>query len=570
MNNKTRIVLLISGITILSPVFSTAQNTNIPPEEKMKMHHEVLGDSYLPNAFQGKKTSPAQTYTGSNIFTTQVNVNASGQNIVGDAANEPSIAVDASDPNRMVIGWRQFDNVSSDFRQAGWAYSTDAGHTWTFPGVIEPGIFRSDPVLDFDTAGTFYYNSLTSNSNGYFCKVFKSDDGGAVWDAGVAAQGGDKQWMTIDRSVGVGTGNIYAYWTSYYSSCPPGNFTRSTNGGNSFENCVEVPGNPYWGTLATGNNGELYLVGSAYTDGLMVAKSSTAQTPGATITWDFSTYVDIDGYIAMQTPVNPGGLLGQAYIDVDHSNGPGRGNVYVLASVIRISNSDPADVMFVKSTDGGQTWNFPVRVNDDPAAYNYQWFGTMSVAPNGRIDAVWLDTREDMTSSDISALYYSYSLDQGETWSVNEKLSPTFNPHLGYPQQIKMGDYFELQSDNDGAHLAWANTLNGEEDVYYSYITPPIDGIGNIVKTDTYLSVTCYPNPFRDLTTIRYQIPREEVITLSIFNVYGQEITTLVNKKQPAGIYTISYASADLPAGYYYCRLSSGSATKTTSLVKVK
>jgi hypothetical protein len=551
-------------------VFSTAQNINIPPEEKMKMHHEVPGDSYLPNAFQGKKTSPAQTYTGSNIFTTQVNVNASGKNIVGDAANEPSIAVDASDPNRMVIGWRQFENVSSNFRQAGWAYSNDAGHTWTFPGVIEPGIFRSDPVLDFDTAGTFYYNSLTSNFSGYFCKVFKSADGGAIWDAGVAAQGGDKQWMTIDRSNGVGTGNIYACWNIAYSSCP-GNFTRSTNGGSSFEDCVEVTGDSYWGTMAVGNDGEMYVSGTQYQyTGIMVSKSTNVQIPGSVISWDPPVQVDMDGYINGWTPINPEGILGQANIDVDRSNGPGRGNVYVLASVARGSNGDPADVMFAKSTDGGQTWDFPIRVNDDPAAYNYQWFGTMSVAPNGRIDAVWLDTREDMTSADISALYYSYSIDQGETWSVNEKLSPTFNPHVGYPQQYKMGDYFDMQSDNIGAHLAWANTLNGEEDVYYSYITPPITGTGNIIKTDSYLSVTCYPNPFRNLTTIRYQIPGEEVVTLSIFDVYGQEITTLVNKKQPAGIYTVTYASADLPAGYYCCRLTSGVVTKTTSLVKVK
>ena len=50
----------------------------------------------------------------------QVNVNGSGQNITGDAANEPSIAVDPTDHNRMVIGWRQFNSVTSNFRQAGW------------------------------------------------------------------------------------------------------------------------------------------------------------------------------------------------------------------------------------------------------------------------------------------------------------------------------------------------------------------------------------------------------------------------------------------------------------------
>ena len=75
----------------------------------------------------------------------QINVDVQGQNIVGDAANEPSIAVSPTNPSKIVIGWRQFNTITSDFREAGWSYTTDAGATWTFPGSLEPGIFRSDP-----------------------------------------------------------------------------------------------------------------------------------------------------------------------------------------------------------------------------------------------------------------------------------------------------------------------------------------------------------------------------------------------------------------------------------------
>jgi hypothetical protein len=47
----------------------------------------------------------------------QVNVDANGNNIVGDAANEPSIAVDPTNHNKMAIGWRQFDSFTSNFRK---------------------------------------------------------------------------------------------------------------------------------------------------------------------------------------------------------------------------------------------------------------------------------------------------------------------------------------------------------------------------------------------------------------------------------------------------------------------
>jgi hypothetical protein len=558
--------MALCGFLMMLPAVSFNQDVATPNNNKLYMHREVQDDPYLPNPYGNKKTSPAKKYKSTGIFTTQVNVNAGGENIMGDAGNEPSLAVDPSNPNRMVIGWRQFDNVYSNFRQAGYGYSADAGQTWTFPGKIEAGIFRSDPVLGADTGGFIYYNSLTSNSGLYTCKVFKSDDGGALWNTGAEAQGGDKQWMTIDRSGGPGTGNIYSSWTSYYSSCYPGFFTRSIDGGNSFEWCEDVPGNPYWGTMTVGNDGELYIAGSGNTGGIVVVKSTTAWDPGFPVGFDSYTQVNMDGYITSGISVNPGGLLGQASIDVDRSNGPGRDNVYVLSSMVRLSNSDSADVMFSKSTDGGATWSFPIRINDDPGTGNYQWFGTMSTAPDGRIDAIWLDTR-DAPGTVFSALYYSYSIDQGETWSVNERLSESFDPHVGWPQQNKMGDYFDMESDATGAHLAWANTLNGEQDVYYSYINPGITGLQNDLGKKDLISLSSYPNPFSSQTTISYTLSVAGEINMVIYDVFGKVVKTLVDEIKQAGTYHLDWAS-DLPPGFYECRLSSGTQTKHIGLVK--
>ena len=112
---------------------------------------------------------------------------------------------------------------------------------------------------------------------------------------------------------------------------------------------------------------------------------------------------------------NPGGLCGQVWIDVDDSNGPHRGNVYLLCS-IDPAGGDPQNVHFVRSGDGGATWGSPIRVDDDPSATAWQWFGTMDVAPNGRIDVVWCDTRAS-GQSNISEVRYSFSADAGATWS---------------------------------------------------------------------------------------------------------------------------------------------------------
>ena len=465
-----RSVFFLVIFFIVSPglIFSQINRKQKITPPSPTLHHEVKDDNYIPTSRETQGRSPAYNYAMSNIFTVQVNVDANGQNIVGDAANEPSMAIDPGDNNKIVIGWRQFNTVSSNFRQAGYGYTTNGGLTWTFPGVINAGIFRSDPVLDADNYGNFYYNSLTNDPD-YFCKVFKSSTGGSSWNVGTDAHGGDKQWMTIDRTTGPGNGNLYAFWTSYYSVCYPGFFTRSTDNGASFGDCTIIPDDPSWGTLAVGPGGNLYLGGTIGSD-FLVAKSSNAQDSSQTVTWNMTTVVSLDGSITYGIGPNPDGLGGQTWIGVDTSGGLYNGYVYLLCSVERYSNSDPLDVMFARSSNGGANWSTPVRINDDPGQSAYQWFGTMSVAPNGRIDVIWLDTR-DHPGSNISALYYSKSTDGGATWSANERLSDYFDPHVGWPNQNKMGDYFNMISDNNGAHLAWAATFNNEEDVYYSYIT---------------------------------------------------------------------------------------------------
>jgi len=260
-------------------------------------------------------------------------------------------------------------------------------------------------------------------------------------------------------------------------------------------------------------------------------------------------------------------LLGQASIDVDRSNGPGRDNVYILSSVVRYSVNDSADVMFARSTDGGMTWDNPIRINDDVGTNNYQWFGTMSVAPNGRIDAIWLDTRDGGPGSYMSSLYYSYSLDQGVTWSENERMSDAFDPHVGWPQQNKMGDYFDMKSDNNGAHLAWANTLNGEQDVYYSYIMPDITGIDPYAEKKIKMQV--YPNPFRDRLTISFFLPFPKDVCVDLIDVYGNVVSSNKIGMHQRGNNHVTLAP-DVSPGFYSCRLTAGDEVVNTSLVKIQ
>ena len=394
----------------------------------------------------------------------QVNVDAGGHNILGDAANEPSICVDPTNANRMAIGWRQFDSISSNFRQAGYGYTTDRGMTWRFPGVLENNVFRSDPVLNSNNAGNFFYLSLLTT---FFDDLWRSLNGGQSWARLGPATGGDKEWFTIDRTNGMGHGFQYQFWSTDGNNYGGRQFSRSTDGGITWMNPINIPNQPVWGTLDVDANGNLFIGGGDEGSQFWCIRSSNAQNGGLIPTFDQVTAVNLGGSIVSSGLINPEGLAGQIFLAVDRSGTATNNNIYMLASVQPTGATSGTDVMFVRSTDGGRSFSAPHRINDDPINHSkWHWFGTFSVAPNGRLDAVWLDTRNAANNTD-SQLFYSSSTDGGNTWSPNIALSNSFNPFIGYPNQRKIGDYITIVSDNTGGNVAYAATFNGEEDVYY-------------------------------------------------------------------------------------------------------
>jgi hypothetical protein len=427
--------------------------------------------------------SPAGDVAVGPYFSVQVNVDSAGRNIVGDAANEPSLIVNPINPNNMLIGWRQFNSITSNFRQAGWAYTMNGGMTWTYPGVLTPGIFRSDPVVGADSTGNLFYQSLKGD---FTLDVFRSTNAAVSWGLPVPSFGGDKNWMAIDRSGGVGTGNIYGIWQRFADCCGTNVFTRSINSAASFQSPGPVAFWPTFGTMDVGPDGTVYAAGIDGTtdqdvNTFVVSRSTNAQN-AAVLPFFTGTPVPIGGAMVFGGP-NPDGLLGQANVAVDKSSGPTRGYVYLLASVAPFNVADPVDVRICRSTDGGVTWSLPVRVNDDFSVDNWQWFGALAVAPDGRLDAVWFDSRNS-GQANISQLFYAYSYNAGANWSPNVAVSPPFDSTVGWPNQNKIGDYLGIVSDAVQAHVAYAATFNGEQDVYYVRVFPDCNLNGRSDETD--------------------------------------------------------------------------------------
>jgi hypothetical protein len=539
--------------------------------------HESWSDTAMPATHKqylpgDGKVSQRRVVSQGPFTSYQVNVNTNGQNISNDAANEPSIAVNPLNPQQIVIGWRQFDNIASDFRQAGLAWSDDGGQTWHNAGPLEPGVFRSDPVLAADADGTFFYQSLSVRSAGgpgiedddFSVEQWRSVDGGQTWFDKTDAVGGDKSWYAIDTGSDENRGNLYAAWNLAGNNHYPNSFNYSVDNGMSWSSPVQIPKSPIFGTVAVGFDGEVYVAGIYGESNLSDFQLIRSNNPLSTLFPDFNqvTGLNLGGSLSIGG-INPVGLLGQVWVATDRSDRHTRGRLYVAASVDRFGG-DPLDLTFIKSLDGGLTFSNPRLINDDASFVDWQWFGTMGVAPNGRIDLVWLDTRNFGTTvngKSRSQLYYSYSYDGGVSFAKNQAVSPDFSHNLGYPVQRKMGDYIDIVSDNRGAHVAYTATYTGGQDVYYLHAKPAA------FEENPY-----FPGHELDGIWHNPDVPRQGIISKTLVqNPQGEE-PQLVNfaavfTEDPAGnptwmvlqtdhplngdqlIYTALYPTGDLTTG---------------------
>ena len=79
-----------------------------------------------------------------------------------------------------------------------------------------------------------------------------------------------------------------------------------------------------------------------------------------------------------------------------------------------------------------------------------------------------------------------------------------------------------------------------------------------------------YPNPFNPSTTICFNLPQAGYVKLTLFNILGQEVKTLVNESKESGVHTINFDATELNSGIYIYKLESGSFTQTRKMTLVK
>ncbi len=95
------------------------------------------------------------------------------------------------------------------------------------------------------------------------------------------------------------------------------------------------------------------------------------------------------------------------------------------------------------------------------------------------------------------------------------------------------------------------------------------DGV-NYRQPSTFFVYQNYPNPFNSATTIKFQMPSPDFVTLKVFDVMGREISTPVSETLPAGLHIRRWYAGSLSSGVYFYRLEAGNFYQTRKLILVR
>jgi len=485
--------------------------------------------------------------------------------------NEPCIALDPKQPHRMLAA----ANINNYY------ISDDTGYTWTEHQLFSPYGVWGDPVLIADTAGNFYFFHLSNPPSGNWIDRIvcqKTVGADTTWTAGTffglnGTKAQDKEWATINRT----NNHVYVTWTQFdvYGSALPTDssvifFTSSADGGDTWSNPLRIntiagdcldDDNTVEGAVPTvGANGEIY-VAWAGPQGILFDRSLDG---GATWLNDDIPVTTIQGGWNFQIP-GISRCNGLPVIACDTSTSAFRGTIYINWSDQR-NGTDDTDVWLVKSTDGGNTWSNPARVNDDSSG-RQQFFTWMTIdQSNGYLYFVFYDRRNH--ADNATDVYCAVSKDGGNTFK-NIKISESpFVPD----NAIFFGDYTNIAAHNGIIRPIWTRLHNGELSIWTAIVSENDSATSAntiSVQSPVFELNQNYPNPAGDETFISFKLHQRAKISLAVYNALGEKVITAVDEEwYDYGKHILSLDTKILTeSGVFYYELSVDAKVKTRRML---
>lgn len=400
--------------------------------------------------------------------------------------NSPELATDPTDPRFVIIANRLDAPFSCSLQISG-----DRGRGWLTVLPVPKLPAGADtcyaPEVAFGNDGTLYYLfvGLGSGNSPMGAFLTTSRDRGRSFGTPWKILGPERYQvrMAIDNSQG-NEGRIHLVWLQAGSPAPTGGLPATRNpimsaysddGGESFSAPLQIS-----------DTERAHAVAPA----LALGPDHSVDVVYYDLGDDVRDYMGLDGppwtastWSLVMTQSTDGGLHFSRGTVVDSNIvPPGRVMLIFTMAPVSIVVDDSGrlfvawhdarngdwDVLLRRSIDGGQAWEKPVRLNDDPIHDGRdQYLPRLSVAPSGRIDAIFYDRRGD-TDNVGTNVYYTWSSDAGKTFARNVRINEvTFSSIVGPRYTIasahglfEFGSRVGLYSTDTTVLAAWTDTSN--------------------------------------------------------------------------------------------------------------
>jgi hypothetical protein len=420
----------------------------------VKKGRHDLADILLPLAGGATRRDPASPPSppgGSNVQVSSPNPAAQWS---------PMVVVDPTD--RLHLIGAAIDRRHSMYRSVFYA-SFDGGATWS-EAFDADGSDESNAA--FGGAGEIYCCTIRRHfPGGGDLLVGRSFDGGATLTNWVkvtsfGSTGGiDQPALAIDRTSGAYAGSAYLAYASGAEGFSGVGCAVSSDGGATWKGAGvnDGPNTDGYGntSLAVGPDGVVHVIYYDFTTGIIY---SDASTDGGT-TW--GTDVEVAKVGSFDIPNGPKGVFPTPALAADTSDGPFRGNLYVVWATS--GGSSGPDVVLSTSTDGGATWSAPMPASD--VTTNSQFTPAIDVDENGNVNVGFYDCRDDPNNTRVN-YYVSRSSDGGATFQPNVKVSDVDFDPTSYATGGRIVERSGLAASDRTVHAIWTDGRNGNNDVF--------------------------------------------------------------------------------------------------------
>lgn len=572
-----KFLVLISLLLFAAPLFAQEAD-KIEPWYGPWNSHSFAPDA---NVYESTELPPMAATAFTNI---QVTKSVNYQ-------TECAIAINPLDSANLIIAEIDGDNFSTN----GVFSSTDAGSSWSKAQfqTNTGGYSGGDPWLSFDGNGTAYLCGLFYHysDSTYSVQIHKSTDKGKHWvtDGMIFhsdPSNADEPVLSSDLVAGSPFYNsIYTVVVGTVKGSPfpvgiklhyrrSGSQTFSAEKNVSTYQIVQIP------HIAIGLNGNVYVSYLGINDivnikgGLYFNKSTDGgDTWSADHLISTASYTDtIRGFPKVGAFIPASRIGPTPRIVIDTSNGPHRGWLY--ASYARPTSADgksDLDIFIQHSSDDGNSWSDPIRVNDDAIGNGAdQLTPALTINPDGIIAIVYYDRRDDPNNFLVN-VYCAISRDGGITFENQRISDQSTNPLLGRKQTgNSIADYIAVTASRSAVYPVWTDGRknNGDLDIYSANIPLIKNSVTTSARSNASLNISS--NPVHDETTISFTTSTESLADISLFDALGRKQVTLYHNRSASYVNHITFAPEGLSSGIYYVTLTSNSGVITKALSYIK